>query len=1067
MKTKCLVRHVLTRMAFLLIMFAVVHVFSIEAKASGGTIDGTDISWTLEDGKLTIQGTGEMPDWENAAWHPWKDDNDNVTSIEVSDGITRLGNRAFYQMHNVQTVTLAPSVTSIGEEAFAEDPISNGIDLSNVSYIGKSAFAVCNAKTMTIKKGTVDEYAFDRMGSMTRVTLGADVTAIADYAFKDCNGLSSVVYEGEGTTWEEIRSHISIGEGNECLTNAYIAGSSGAACGTSCSWALEGETLHISGTGRMYDFQLYNASQYDSTNILCVPWANIKSSIRNIQIDEGITYIGTNAFRFEDQQGGDTAYGFESVSLPSSIEEIGAFAFAGNKQLRASTINSGFVGESAFIRCEALDTVSFGSGIKGCGVSAFEDCHAIRTVNVSDLTAWCNSYFGGFLSSPFRAPGGEARLVVNGEAVTTLNIPDGVTEIPSYAFEKVKHITTVNIPDSVRKIGDYAFYDDSIQNISFGGGVTEIGAFAFQGPQLSNTDLNIPDNVSNIGPYAFAFTGIKSVTANASLGVRCFKGCGNLHSVNLGTNVKEIGKDAFEGCDGIDAGGSIQRSVIYRGSETQWMHIIKGTGNDKLVLGRIVYQGTDDASAEKKNPYIGKIVKFGNYKGSELTWKVLAVEDGKALLITENVLDFRKYSEQAGTKGINGDIITYEGSDLRNWLNSSFKNEAFSATEASQLQSVTVNGSRNSKFGIQDPGSAVTDTVFILSADELERYLPNEHDRIAKCLPAVNPNPSDPVYYESYDANGNDGSYYWVRTPGIYGYDAIYVHYTGEFEYDGMAVGNTIAGVRPAIWVPSAVATAQVDVSIGEVKAFVERMYVNVLGRASDPEGLSDWANQLITGVRDGAGVAQGFMYSQEFSPSSMGGKLGAKLTDEQFVITMYRTFFDRDPDAGGKADWMAKLADGYSRRVVLAGFINSDEFTNLCNKFGISRGVFSAYTVDEAKAKEYVQILYQRALGRAGSEEEWANWAAKICTGQYTAVNVAVTGFFESPEFTQKGLPNFNFVQTVYMTFFGAYGDDSGVQYWINKLEKEGWTRRRVVSEGFGDSQQFKNDVLAKYGLL
>ena len=1066
METKRFGRYVLSFVTGLLMMLALICVHSVTVEASSGTIEGTEINWSLEEGKLTITGNGAMPNWENAAWHPWHEDDANVTSIEVGEGITAIGDRSFYQMRNVQSVSLPSSVTTIGEEAFAEDPLPDGIDLSNITSIGKSAFAVCSATTMTVKQGIIGEYAFDRMGHMTRVTLGAGVTSIGANAFKD-TGLNSVVYEGEGSTWDEIRTKINIAdEGNERLLNAYIVGG-GQSCGVSCNWALEGDTLHISGSGRMYDFQLYNASEYNSTNILCVPWANIKGSIKNIQIDDGITYIGTNAFRFEDQAGGDTAYAFESVNLPSSIEQIGAFAFAGNKQLKAVTVNSGFVGESAFIRCASLDTVSFGAGIKGSGVSAFEDCHAIRTVNVADLAAWCNSYFGGFLSSPFRAPGGEARLVVNGEAVTTLNIPDGVTEIPSYAFEKVKHIKTVNIPNSVRKIGDYAFYDDAIQNINFGGGVTEIGAFAFQGPQLNNIDLNIPDNVSNIGPYAFAFTGIKSVSANGNIGVRCFKGCGNLYSVNLGTNVKEIGKDAFEDCSAIDAGGSIQRSVVYRGSETQWMHIIKGTGNDKLVLGRIVYQGTDGASAEEKNPYIGKIVKFGNYKGSELTWKVLAIEDGKALLVTENVLDFQKYSEQAGTKGINGDVISYEGSDLRTWLNGSFRNEAFSAGEAAQLQTVTVNGSRNSKFGIQDPGAAVADTVFILSADELERYLPNEHDRIAKCLPAVNPNSNDPVYYESYASNGNDGSYYWVRTPGIYGYDAMYVHYTGEFEYDGMAVGNTIAGARPAIWVPSAVATSQVDVSIGEVKAFVERMYVNVLGRASDPDGLSDWANQLITGVRDGAGVAQGFMYSQEFSPSSMEGKLGAKLTDEQFVTTMYRTFFDRDPDAGGKADWMSKLAEGYNRRFVLAGFINSDEFTNLCNKFGISRGVFSAYTVDEAKAKEYVQILYQRALGRNGSEEEWANWAAKICTGQYRAVDVAVTGFFESPEFRQKNLPNFNFVQTVYNTFFGAYGDDAGVQYWIDKLEKEGWSRQRVVSEGFGDSQQFKNDVLAKYGLL
>ncbi len=116
-----------------------------------------------------------------------------------------------------------------------------------------------------------------------------------------------------------------------------------------------------------------------------------------------------------------------------------------------------------------------------------------------------------------------------------------------------------------------------------------------------------------------------------------------------------------------------------------------------------------------------------------------------------------------------------------------------------------------------------------------------------------------------------------------------------------------------------------------DITKFVSRFYTYCLGRSADKAGLANWVTQLKSGKQNGANVAYGFVFSQEF--------LNKKLSDEDFVIVMYRAFFDREPDKSGQNNWLKMLADGKSRETVLAGFVNSQEFTTLCEKYGIVRG--------------------------------------------------------------------------------------------------------------------------------
>ena len=81
-----------------------------------------------------------------------------------------------------------------------------------------------------------------------------------------------------------------------------------------------------------------------------------------------------------------------------------------------------------------------------------------------------------------------------------------------------------------------------------------------------------------------------------------------------------------------------------------------------------------------------------------------------------------------------------------------------------------------------------------------------------------------------------------------------------------------------------------------------------------------------------GCSAAKEFFGSAEF--------VNLKLNDEEFVKRLYTTFMGRDPQAGEVSYWTGEIKKGtQTRSSVLAFFGESDEFTEICAKYGIERG--------------------------------------------------------------------------------------------------------------------------------
>ncbi|MHB8279364.1 MAG: DUF4214 domain-containing protein [Candidatus Humimicrobiaceae bacterium] len=119
-----------------------------------------------------------------------------------------------------------------------------------------------------------------------------------------------------------------------------------------------------------------------------------------------------------------------------------------------------------------------------------------------------------------------------------------------------------------------------------------------------------------------------------------------------------------------------------------------------------------------------------------------------------------------------------------------------------------------------------------------------------------------------------------------------------------------------------------------DVSSFVTRLYQTCLERSPDPAGFDNWVNNLISGKVTGGQAAYGFVFSEELK--------NRNLNNDQFLVIMYRAFFDRPADTGGYNNWMGLLNGGSSRAFVFSNFVNSTEFANICAKYGIQAGTLT-----------------------------------------------------------------------------------------------------------------------------
>ena len=208
------------------------------------------------------------------------------------------------------------------------------------------------------------------------------------------------------------------------------------------------------------------------------------------------------------------------------------------------------------------------------------------------------------------------------------------------------------------------------------------------------------------------------------------------------------------------------------------------------IIGMLILLGITGFFVYNKSEYkVGKTIEFGNYPqdkdGTEkpIEWIVMKKEGNQVLLLSKYVLDAKPYNEEF-------EDVTWETSDIRQWLNNEFYTTAFNKTEKAKIQTSLIKNEDNSEYGTSG-GNDTEDKVFLLSEKEAETLFSDEEERIAKATEYAE---KSGVY-----VNKEKVAWWWLRSPGYHGHHAAVVNKYGWVDRDGSCVSIYSGGVRPAL----------------------------------------------------------------------------------------------------------------------------------------------------------------------------------------------------------------------------------------------------------------------------
>lgn len=239
---------------------------------------------------------------------------------------------------------------------------------------------------------------------------------------------------------------------------------------------------------------------------------------------------------------------------------------------------------------------------------------------------------------------------------------------------------------------------------------------------------------------------------------------------------------------------------------------------------------------------------------------------------------------------------------------------------------------------------------------------------------------------------------------------------------------------------------------------FVERLYSVALDRASDPEGKEFWVKQVVEEGKTGADCARFFLLD---APEFMERDLPV----EDFVETLYQTFFDRESDEEGKAGWTEAIVSGQKTRAeVVNDFIESTEWCDVCATYGVRSGAkWHKATKASQNAIDFATRLYTCCLNRDPEEDGVKYWSLALTNGDQTGASAAQF-FFEGEEFVGFNTPNGIYLSRLYTTFMDREPAMKEVEYWVGEL-KAGRQNRHSILVFFAQSPEF-TEICKKYGM-
>ena len=466
-----------------------------------------NLIWIFDDaGLLTIDGKGVMDDFSSAGATPWAEYRTMITSAEISEGITSLGKYSLWNFSNLTKLVIPSTVTTIKTYTIRV-PLTSLVIPEGVKSIEQNAICWCPNLTEVVIPESMEKMAGIAFRSCTKLqkifilSKNVEISGLLNWS-------SYTVYGYVGSTAEE---HATKQNRKFVPFNGYC-GAEGD--GSNIAWYFDFKTgeLSLNGTGEMKDY-------YSTRD---VPWYMLTERVNSVDISDGITKIGSEAFA--------NCRKLKAIHIPKDIKSFGKWSvFLWCDALETMTVaeeNTVYHSEGNCIIETASKTLKF-----GCKTSIIPDDGSVTSIGESAF---------------------------NQRKIENITIPEYIVSIDANAFYGCDNLTSITIPKNVTSIGGSVFggcsnleniYVDA-ENTSYyvknnclieketktliagcndsiipdDGSVTVIGSGALSGRKMAR--VTIPNSITTIGSSAFF-------------------GCPNLESVSIPDSVTIIKSQAF------------------------------------------------------------------------------------------------------------------------------------------------------------------------------------------------------------------------------------------------------------------------------------------------------------------------------------------------------------------------------------------------------------------------------------------------------------------------------------------------------------------------------------------
>ena len=317
----------------------------------------------------------------------------------------------------------------------------------------------------------IDDYAFKNCKQLSQVQLPPGLTGIGKSAFYGCRELKEITIPSKVTY----------------AGNAYTEGGPYGYSGLETVYLENGLTT-IAENMFAYCTKLFSVEIPDSVTAIGKEAFKNCTSLSNLKFSKNLSSLGYLAFQnctslksvhinfsgvtevVRQAEGGPFAgSGLETVTFADDVTKIASNLLHGCGKITQIDIPDGvtYIGNMAFRNCYALSSVSMPKSLNSLGYLAFENCVSLKTVkiNFNNVTRITYQYEGG----PF-----------GGSGLETVEIAEGVTQIPQYLFSKCSKLTTVILPSTIKTIDNYAFYNSAnVKAVYFKNDIPDYSTSAF------------------------------------------------------------------------------------------------------------------------------------------------------------------------------------------------------------------------------------------------------------------------------------------------------------------------------------------------------------------------------------------------------------------------------------------------------------------------------------------------------------------------------------------------------------------------------------------------------------